>query len=177
MTKTDFSTVDLTTLAAIVCSTLEQHDIDAVLVGGACVAIYSQGEYASYDLDLVSYTPLSKIRKALQSIGFTEEGKYFVHRDCPFFLDFVSPPLAIGREQVTITSNLETPSGEIKLLTATDCVKDRLAAFYHWDDQQSLEQALLVSKCQQIDLKQLEQWSKDEGFAEKYQHYLSILAD
>lgn len=31
------------------------------------------------------------------------------------------------------------------MLTATDSVKDRLASFYHWNDHQSLEQAILIN--------------------------------
>jgi hypothetical protein len=34
----------------------------------------------------------------------------------------------------------------------TDCVKDRLAAFYHWGDRQGLEQAILVLKTNAIDI-------------------------
>ena len=30
-------------------------------------------------------------------------------------------------------------------MTPTDSVKDRLAAYYHWNDQQALEQAIMVA--------------------------------
>ena len=33
-------------------------------------------------------------------------------------------------------------TGTLRLLTATDCIKDRLAAYYHWRDEQGLEQAI-----------------------------------
>ncbi|MGD2027787.1 MAG: hypothetical protein PVI99_08225, partial [Anaerolineales bacterium] len=45
----------------------------------------------------------------------------------------------------------------------TDSVKDRLAAFYYWGDQKSLEQAILGSKSVSIDLDSVEAWSLREG--------------
>ena len=49
------------------------------------------------------------------------------------------------------------------MLSPTDCVKDRLCAFYFWNDLQGLEQAILVAKSQQVDLKQIKRLSKVEG--------------
>ena len=45
---------------------------------------------------------------------------------------------------------------------------DRLAAFYHWNDYESLEQALLVARCQDIDLAKVQAWSEKEGMLEKF---------
>ena len=39
----------------------------------------------------------------------------------------------------------ETDVGVLRLLTPMDCVKDILAAYYHWDDEQSLRQVLRCS--------------------------------
>ena len=41
---------------------------------------------------------------------------------------------------------METPvGGSFRLLSPTDCVKDRLANFYHFEDGQCLEQAPMVA--------------------------------
>jgi len=47
-------------------------------------------------------------------------------------------------------------------------VKDRLAAYFHWNDRQSLEQALLVAKAQPVDIKEIRRWSKAEDAREKF---------
>jgi hypothetical protein len=52
---------------------------------------------------------------------------------------------------------------------------DRLAAFYHWCDRQSLDQALMVAKRHDIDLKKVKSWSKKEGHAKKYDEFLENL--
>jgi hypothetical protein len=66
---------------------------------------------------------------------------------------------------------LQTKSGRIVMLTPTDSVKDRLAAWYHWKDPQSLEQALLVAASQKVDRAEVRRWSAREGFKEKYRAF------
>lgn len=71
---------------------------------------------------------------------------------------------------------IDRPVGLVfRILSATDCVKDRLAAYYHWNDPQSLEQALLVAKRQKIDLREVKRWSKVEGHSEKYNEFVKRL--
>jgi hypothetical protein len=58
---------------------------------------------------------------------------------------------------------LTLPTGTLVLLLPTDCVKDRLAAYYHWGDKQCLEQALLVTQNTAVDLRDIRRWSAGEG--------------
>ena len=41
--------------AAVICSHLSQNGIDATLVGGTCVSIYSDNKYVSGDMDFVTH--------------------------------------------------------------------------------------------------------------------------
>ena len=157
--------MSLKELAAYVSSNLRKHGIRAVLSGGACVAIYTHNRYQSYDLDLVENVPAGKkhLRDALRTIGFSESGRYFTHPDTAFFLDFLAGPLAVGNEPVRETSEMTLATGTLVLLSPTDCVKDRLAAYYHWGDAQCLEQALLVAENAKVDLREVRRWSAGEG--------------
>ncbi len=51
--------------AAAICAYLNLRGIEASLVGGACVSIYSDNAYESFDLDFVSHDPHKKIKLAL----------------------------------------------------------------------------------------------------------------
>ena len=62
-------------------------------------------------------------------------------------------------------------TGKVRIISPTDSVKDRLAGFYHWSDQQSLEQALLVAKSKSIDLESVESWSKREGKMAEFEEF------
>lgn len=146
-----------------------------VLVGGACVTIYSDNHYLSYDLDFVTFETSSKIKKALSELGFMPKGKYFSRTDCPYFIEFVSPPIAVGDELVNKFQILDTPFGKIELLTPTDCVKDRLASFFHWNDRQALEQAILVFHDQKISLKEIQRWAKAENHLDKFKEFTKLI--
>ena len=163
-------------VAVVVANRLESQGIWAVLVGGSCVTIYSKNQFMSYDLDFVSYDPLSKIKEALGELGFVyDKKKYFVHPECAYFLDFLTPPVAIGNEPVSTFSTMVSPLGELQLLTPTDCVKDRLAAFYHWGDLQSLDQAVCVAKEQKVELSEITRWSENEKNRDKCKEFLKLM--
>jgi len=165
--------LSLEDFAIVISDYLIKNEIDAVLSGGACVTIYTKNKFMSYDLDfvLISYDKQKEARQLLTEIGFYEEDRYFKHNDTEFFIDFVPPPLSVGQEPVKEISEIEKGGRVLKLLSPTDCVKDRLAAFYHWNDRQSLEQAVLVCKAIEIDLKEVERWSTNEGMSDKYEKF------
>ena len=175
MKSIDFKKTSIAELAALVNQTFIDHGIKAILVGGACVAIYSNNRYLSYDLDFVTFEASNKIKKALAELGFELKGKYFSRSDCPYFIEFVSPPVAVGDELIENFETLDVPFGQIELLTPTDCVKDRLASFFYWNDRQALEQAIMVSQDQNVDLNEVENWAKKENYLKKFQEFIKSL--
>ncbi len=174
--KRSLAKVSIKELAALVGNKLKEHGIDAVLTGGAAVTIYSNNRYQSLDLDFVSATVdhnPKEILKAMEEIGFKRAAEgFFARSDCAYIIEFIQPPLAVGREPVKKVVTLKTKQGSFRILSVTDCVKDRLAAYYHWNDQQSLEQALLVTRRHKIDLKEIKRWSKVEGHLNKYNEFV-----
>ncbi len=175
MTSINFKTISISDLAALVHTKFTEYNMKIVLVGGACVAIYSDNRYLSYDLDFVTYETKGKIKSALRELGFELKGKYFSHPDCPYFLEFVSPPVAVGDELVQHYKTLHTPFGQVELLTPTDCVKDRLASFFHWNDRQALEQAAMVFQGQKVNLREIERWAKAENHFDKFKEFTNTL--
>jgi len=61
----DWAAISLKELAGFLSEELRKREIDTVLVGGACVTIYSENRYQSYDLDYVTYEDMKKVKKAL----------------------------------------------------------------------------------------------------------------
>lgn len=166
------SEMDRAELAAFIQEHLRARGIDVVLSGGACVSIYSQGKYVSMDLDMI-HTALiapkrSAIREAMQDLGFSEDGRYFKHPDTDLFVEFPKGPPAVGEEPVKLILELKTTTGKLRIISPTDCVKDRLAWFYHDHDQQCLDQAVAVARNNQVDLKEIERWSVSEGMRDQF---------
>lgn len=73
----NWSTISLRDLAGFISEELRKRGIDTVLVGGACVTIYSENRYQSHDLDYVTYEDMRKVKKALQELGFIEKFKSY----------------------------------------------------------------------------------------------------
>lgn len=164
-------------VAALIAEHLRISGIEVVLTGGSCVSIYSENRYVSYDLDFIDQVGAKRkaIAACLQQIGFKEKNRYFINPETPFFVEFPAGPLAIGDEPVREVAKLEFSSGSLRLLTPTDCVKDRLANFYYWKDRQCLEQAIFVSQSRDIDLDEVARWSQHEGMIEEFERVKPLL--
>lgn len=171
---TNWKQITIAELAEMVSAELKKNGIDAVLVGGACVSIYSQNKYESGDLDYISWADLKTLEIAMSGLGFHRNSNgYFERTGCPLFVEFPPPPVAIGKEMPV--KNFNTIKSVV-LLTPTDCVKDRLAAYFHWHDPQSLDQALMVARVQKIDLAKIKRWSDAEGAGEKFKRFKELLS-
>lgn len=162
--------LSLQDFAVVISDYLIKNGIEVILTGGACVVIYTNNKYMSNDLDfvLISFDKQKEAKQLLTKIGFYEEDRYFKHKDTEYFIDFVPPPLSVGEEPVREISEIIKRNCKLKLLSPTDCVKDRLAAFYHWKDRQTLMQAILVCRDNQVDLTEVKRWSANEGKSDEY---------
>ena len=158
-------------LAAYVQDSLQAEGITVVLSGGSAVSFYSGNKYVSKDLDLINvgFAKRSKIKSVMEHISFKEKGRYFINSETNFFVEFPDGPLSVGEEPVKEVSEFELATGTLRVLSATDCVKDRLCAFYFWNDQQGLAQATLVTKSQKVDLQEIKRWSSVENKAKEFE--------
>ncbi len=149
------------------------------MTGGACVSIYSRNRYQSYDLDFVLLAAEDRkaAARAVAELGFRRDGRHFRHLETPYLIEFLLPPVSIGSEPVREPAAIRAQGRVLKLLSPTDCIKDRLAAYYFWNDRSSLEQALLVADHQTVDLPDIERWSESEGMNAKHSVFLRLLKD
>lgn len=163
-------------IGALVCEALKENGLDAFLSGGACVSIYTNNKYESYDLDFVSHADRTKVKAVMEKLGFSQNGsRIYVHPATVFTVEFPGTAMKIGEETIEKFSELKLRNGTLKLLTPTDCVKDRLAAFYHWNDRQSLDQAIWVSQAHPVNLESIKKWSAKEGHLEKFEIFMESL--
>lgn len=169
-----FSEMTQIEVAAYVQTQLFEKGIQVILSGGAATSFFCQNKYVSSDIDLVNVYSIErkKIRTAMSEIGFSEEGRYFKHPESQYFIEFPPGPLTVGMEPVAVVEEIPLATGVLRVLSATDCIKDRLAAFYHWKDRQCMMQAVLVRKSGNVDLNEIKRWSIKEGKEKDYQEFL-----
>lgn len=170
--------VPLADLAALICDACRSHDIDVVLSGGACVSIYTKNKYESFDLDfvLMSSSARKKVGPVLEPLGFRKDGRHYRHPATPYIVEFLLPPLSVGEEPVRKIHEVRRGRRVLRLLSPTDCVKDRLAAYFHWNDGPSLTQAVLVCRAARVDLREVKRWSVNEGMAVKFEAFKEALS-
>lgn len=171
---------DLAAVALAVAGALRKAGIRAVLTGGACAAIHTAGGYSSEDVDFIlqSTTSGRALDDAMASIGFLRRKDQYFHPRTTFFVEFPPGPLAIGRDLAVtpVSKRVRASGGAVRTLSATDSCRDRLAAFYHWADRQSLNVAVMIALRNRVDMRKISAWSDREGAAEGYRQFVRELA-
>ena len=160
-------------VASVVGQALRKAGIEAVLTGGACAAIYSDGAYISHDLDFIVRRggTRASLDAALSSVGFERDHDRYVSRATPFFVEFPRGPLSIGDDMNIKPVHLKIGRTTIPALSPTDSCRDRLAAFYHWSDRQSLKSAVDIAVRQRVNMTAIRKWSEREGAADRFEEF------
>lgn len=163
----------LAEVAAAVATALDRAGIVAVLTGGACATLYTGGTYQSNDLDFIVRSGGARraLDAAMASIGFARNGDRYVHPASPFFVEFPRGPLAIGDDVHITPVAVKLGGGTVLALSPTDACRDRLAAFYHWSDRQSLQVAVEIALAHRVNMKTIRDWSTREGHVDRHDEF------
>lgn len=157
---------------------LRRAGIRAVLTGGACAHLHTGGAHLSRDADFVLAEPCAReeLDRALADLGFRRERDRYVHPRAPFIVEFPRGPLGIGEDLRIRPVWLRRRGAKTLGLSVTDSCRDRLAAFYHWGDRQSLAVAVAIARRNRVSLAKVRAWSRNEGQREGYEVFLAELA-
>lgn len=164
-------------LAFIVGDHLSKEGIHALLVGGGVVSIYTENKYESYDLDFISPDSRKDLIKAMEKLGFEQKERHFTHPNSIFFVEFPGSALIIGDEYQDTYNSITYKNKSLKILSPTQSIMDRLAAFYHWNDRGSLEQAIMIAQAQPFSMNKIESWSEKEGARDKFETFKNSIQE
>ena len=167
------SASSLQEVAVAVGAHLATRGIRAVLTGGACVAIHT-ATYISKDADFVLQGRVAQrdLEEALGELGFVRQGPEYVHPEVPFTVEFPPGPLSIGDDLSIVPVELSVGTSATLGLSATDSCRDRLAAFYHWNDRQALALAVEIARARPVDFDRIRDWSAREGKTAGFSEFL-----
>jgi hypothetical protein len=173
----NFKTCTEEELWKFVASHLKTRNIDTVLVGGAVVSIYTEGAYESGDLDLILTNFFVKnLPEVMKEIGFLKKDRHYIHPECShLFVEFPKGPLEIGDDLKILPQEHEIEGKTIKILSPTDCVKDRLATYIYFKDRVGIEQAVMVAGKHPVNLEAIESWCKKEKAQDVFQEFIESL--
>jgi len=162
----NFANCTVEELWRFVAAHLERSGIGVVLVGGAVVSVHSEGAYFSGDLDFVreQFFANHDLEGVMGGIGFQKSGRHFQHPECShLFVEFVSGPIGIGEDTRIRPQEVSEGDVTIKILSPTDCVRDRLAGFIHSGTRDHMDQAILVARRHSVDWGTIRRWARNEG--------------
>lgn len=165
----------LVELAGWVSTALARRGIRAVLVGGAAVSVHTANRYLSLDVDLATVADGRELAEVMLGLGFTRTGRVWQHPRFTPTLDFVPGPPAVGNAILNRFMTVRTRYGPVTVVTPTQASMDRLAAFYHWNDRQGLEQALQIARNSRIDMPAIARWSASEGMTARFEEFRRAL--
>ncbi len=148
-----------------VCTELERCGTVAVLTGGSAATYYASEAYQSDDADFIITFSSDRTRaaEAMRRLGYREVGGTYHHDRNIFTVEFPPGPLAVGNDLIDSYETNRRGDEILHVLSRTDCVRDRLAAFYFFTDRSALVAAIAVAQDGRINLDEVQRWSEREG--------------
>ncbi len=168
----------LVDVAFAVCTALDRAGIVAVLTGGSAATFYAPHAYQSDDVDFViTLRGNGEGHTVLEALGFKETSGYYLHSASRYPVEFPKGPLMIGDDYIESWATEQRGTEVLHVLSATDCCRDRLAAFLFWNDFAGLSQALAVAEAQRenIVFDEIRAWCARENQMKKYELFATRL--
>jgi len=175
--KISFKDKPLKSIIAILCTLLRAHDHKPILTGRGCAYMYApkQCHTNSFDIVMNEYHPDTMIALMKRAHLSFQTNRTFISKSYDFEINFLPPPLCVGDTIITQTHRMKTTHGYIDLLTITDIVRQRLSAYYRWGDSNALDEAIVLAKGKNIDLKLIEHWSRWEWASDHFELFYQRL--
>ncbi len=127
-------------VAAVIAEELGRRGIEAILVGGAAVEFYTDGNggFITQDIDFVSVDSPAAITRIMKSLGFEQAGRGFTFADPPIFVEFPGGSLDPPGPPVTAS----VAGRVLKLISLEGIFIDRLRALTYWKTERDAAQAV-----------------------------------
>jgi len=112
----------------IVTDRLRDIGVTPVLVGGAALSFYTDGEFATGDVDLA--LPLGPdIDRAFADLGFEKEGRFWIIDDLRLYFEAPAPAGLPGEDAPR--THVLVDGLEVVILGVEDLLMDRIRAWVH----------------------------------------------
>lgn len=122
--------------AAILTKLLEQNNVKPIIVGGFSVEIYTNRDYATHDIDIVT-SDIATVSNSLQRLGFEKEGRHFYHERLKIAIEFPDDTLAGSLERISKIDIDENEGLYVFVISVEDIIMDRLRASIYWNESES----------------------------------------
>lgn len=144
-------------LASVIAEALRPSGRDPVLVGGAAVEFYTQGEYTTSDIDMIAEGGKDLV-EIMTGLGFQKIGKDFVDRRNKIYVEFPGASLKPSER----TRRIQVGSKTFRIISIEDLIVDRLNAFKFWRSLMDGANVLMLLELGEADETRLKERSSEE---------------
>jgi len=113
---------------ALVADRLAEDGIEPILVGGAALQIYTEGGYATGDVDL-ALPNVPEVDRAFADLGFRKQGRFWVREDLDLLFEAPAPAGLPG--ETSPRTELDVEGLRVVIMGLEDLLLDRLRAAVH----------------------------------------------
>jgi len=169
-----FKGLGLKEVAAVVFSKLLEEGHEPVLTGQGCAVIYGGTSIRARQIEFaIDDYAVDSVCALMESLGFrAKEAHTFSNAVCQFDVLLSPKPLTVGDDAVSDMRVIKTTCGPLRMLTPTDCVRQRLSMFYRWGDRNALAEAIHVARRQAIDMDFVRRWSEWEWATDRFDEFV-----
>ena len=127
---------------ALLTSKLKENDVDAILVGGQAIDLYTGGTFATSDIDLL-VTNKTVTEKLLNKFGFGKEGGVWFNRDLNIVIQVITTPYSGDLSRL---KKVRVKDFELRVAAPEDLIIGRLysSKVLNSNPQLDLEQAVTL---------------------------------
>lgn len=145
-------------IAAVIAEALRSVGQDSILVGGAAVEFYTEGGYATKDIDMIAAGG-PDLWRVMEELGFQRRGKDFINEKLEIYIEFPGEMLGAGR----ISNVLDVDGMPLRIISVEDLIVDRLCAYKFWKSGMDGLSALLLLESGRCDRGRLKKQAKKEA--------------
>lgn len=145
-------------IASLIAEALRTVGQDPVLVGGSAVEFYTQGGYATADIDMVAEGG-PQLQGVMLQLGFERYGKDFVDGKNKIYVEFPARSLGPTEKDQAIEVNRRL----LRIISLEDLIVDRLCAFKFWKSEIEGLNVLKLLEAGKLDEKRLSQRAEEES--------------
>ena len=149
----------------ILTNELKKNDkFPLVIVGGEALEIYTQGNYTTGDIDIITKENKKSLLTILEKWGFKEIDRFIVNEELDIYIDVCGDVYDKKRtNRIKLNDNII-----ITLITVEDLIIDRFCSFKFWKIKEDFRWGLvlLYNYDKKIDKKYLKERASEENVSD-----------
>jgi predicted nucleotidyltransferase len=150
-------------ILSVLTEAMESEGIRPILVGGKAMELYTQGNYLTYDTDLV-LSGRETAHAILSELGFRKRQgqRHWYHEELEYAIEIPDDQLAGSMDRV---NRIELDGYQVTVIGFEDLIADRMRACKFWTSSRDCEQAenLLTVHYRDIDFTYLSEQAERDG--------------